>query len=418
MSANYVAALLYLSLALLQFVGAWHPQPFVTVRKRFNVRLLSTAEDVTTNERKSRWIRKDLFGKSLVDQTLKVLDTNVAFQEELKQIKTLGLEERTKKEVLERQEALNAVGVSDFLHFVHDKQNPFTKAARAVLNVFKKNRQPQGFVRKTPQVLQLSLGSYCNQACEHCHTESSPLRTESMTTEIAARCLELLKSTPSITTLDITGGAPELQASFRYLVAMARQLFPDLEIIDRSNLTILQEPGQEDLVDFLKKHRVHIIASMPCYTAPNVNQQRGDGVFDRSIAALLALNEAGYGREADLVLDLAYNPLSGYLPSSQAGLQADYKKQLYDNYGVVFHSLHTQNNVPITRFADFLKRRLDLSNYMKLLANNFNRNTLKGLMCLNTVNVGYDGKVSGDRAGLACIMLLFILPNSPDALHS
>jgi radical SAM/Cys-rich protein len=149
-------------------------------------------------------------------------------------------------------------------------------------------------------------------------------------------------ATPSITTLDITGGAPELNVNFRYLVRMARALRPDVEIIDRCNLTVLQEPGQDDLVDFLKEHQVRVVASLPCYSAENVDTQRGNGVFERSIAALLALNEAGYGMPGTgLLLDLVYNPLGAFLPPEQGKLQVQYKKVLHDNFDILFSSLFT-----------------------------------------------------------------------------
>jgi radical SAM/Cys-rich protein len=157
-----------------------------------------------------------------------------------------------------------------------------------------------------------------------------------MTAETAAQCLKLLVNTPSLTTLDITGGAPELNDNFRYLVEMAHSLRPDVEIIDRCNLTVLQEPGQEDLLDFLKANKVRIVASLPCYSEENVDQQRGNGVFERSIAALLALNEAGYGTTDDLHLDLVYKPLGAFLPPDQVKLEVQYKKQLEENFGILF----------------------------------------------------------------------------------
>jgi radical SAM/Cys-rich protein len=252
--------------------------------------------------------------------------------------------------------------------------------------------------RKAPEVLQINIGLYCNQACGHCHVESSPLRQEMMNSDTAAQCLELLKNTPSLTTLDITGGAPELNDNFRFLVKMARELRPDIEIIDRCNLTVLQEPGQEDLVDFLKDNGVSIIASLPCYSAENVDSQRGGGVFERSISALLALNEAGYGTE--LPMDLVYNPLGAFLPPAQGDLEVKYKEELGDNFGILFRSLFTMTNMPIKRFADFLHRRDELKDYMDLLVRNFNSDTTTSLMCLNTVNVNYDGKVK-DKTALA-----------------
>ena len=189
------------------------------------------------------------------------------------------------------------------------------------------------------------------------------------------------------------GGAPELNRNFRFLVRMARELRPDIDIIDRCNLTVLQEPGQEDLVDFLKENRVHVIASLPCYSADNVDAQRGSGVFDRSIAALLALNDAGYG--TDLPLDLVYNPLGAFLPPPQAALEEKYKEMLDENFGILFNSLFTMTNMPVKRFADFLHRRDELKEYMDLLVRNFNSGTVSSLMCVNTVSVGFDGMVSG-----------------------
>jgi radical SAM/Cys-rich protein len=215
-----------------------------------------------------------------------------------------------------------------------------------------------------------------------------------MSEEIAARCITLLKETPSIHTLDITGGAPELNESFRYIVAMAREFRPELDIIDRCNLTVLQEPGQDDLVDFLVEHKVHVIASLPCYSADNVDKQRGNGVFDRSISALLALNESGYGiPNSELMLDLVYNPLGAFLPPSQEMLEAKYKEELAQNFGIVFNSLYTMTNIPVKRFTDFLYNRGELKDYMDLLVRNFNPDTMDNLMCGNTVSVGYDGKV-------------------------
>lgn len=172
---------------------------------------------------------------------------------------------------------------------------------------------------------------------------------------------------------------------------MARELRPDIEIIDRCNLTVLQEPGQEDLVDFLKDNRVSIVASLPCYSAENVDTQRGNGVFERSISALLALNEAGYGTE--LPMDLVYNPLGAFLPPPQADLEVKYKEELGENFGILFRSLFTMTNMPIKRFADFLHRRDELKDYLDLLVRNFNADTTTSLMCLNTVSVGHDGKV-------------------------
>ncbi|GAX25022.1 hypothetical protein FisN_2Lh306 [Fistulifera solaris] len=313
-------------------------------------------------EKTQKWRRKDLFGQSLVEQTLAGMEDSSTKPKPI----LMSKEERTL-----RRRALNDLGVKRFSDFL-----------------------PANFDRKLPTILQLNIGLYCNQACDHCHVESSPLRKqEMMTAETAAQCLDLLMKTPSIETLDITGGAPELNSQFRYLVSMARSMRPDLEIIDRCNLTVLQEPGQEDLIDFLKNHRVRVIASLPCYSSENVNQQRGNGVFERSIAALLALNEAGYGKDEALGLDLVYNPLGAFLPPEQGKLETVYKEQLEENFGILFNSLFTITNMPIKRFADFLHRRDELKDYMDLLVRNFNADTLDTLMCRDLVSVGYDGKL-------------------------
>ena len=328
-------------------------------------------------DKADKWRRKDLFGNSLVEQTLDELERDDEFQATTKRYASIGPEKVSREERAKRRRALDGLGISSFSSFLVE------------------NAGVSKLERKAPTVLQINIGLYCNQACGHCHVESSPLRTaEQMTAETAAQCLKLLSATPSIKILDITGGAPELNKNFRYLVRVARSLRPDLEIIDRCNLTVLQEPGQEDLPKFLKENGVRVIASLPCYSAENVDQQRGNGVFDRSIAALLALNEAGFGvPDSDLYLDLVYNPLGAFLPPEQEKLEVQYKQVLEENFGIVFNSLFTMTNMPIKRFADFLHRRDELKQYMDLLSRNFNSDTLGQLMCLDTVSVGWDGRV-------------------------
>jgi radical SAM/Cys-rich protein len=325
-------------------------------------------------EKKKQWERKDLFGTTLRDQTLIEIEADEEFQEAAKRMQKIGAAGMAKEERIQRRRALDSLGIPEFGAFLAQtmENNDWVR-------------------RRTPQILQINIGLYCNQACGHCHVESSPLRKEMMTAETASQCLTLLKNTPSITTLDITGGAPELNDNFRFLVAMARQFRPDIEIIDRCNLTVLQEPGQEDLVEFFKENRVTVIASLPCYSAENVNKQRGNGVFERSISALLALNEAGYGTE--LPLHLVYNPLGAFLPPPQANLEDKYKDVLAENFGILFNSLFTMTNMPIKRFADFLHRRDELKDYMELLVRNFNPDATTRLMCLDTVSVGFNGKV-------------------------
>jgi radical SAM/Cys-rich protein len=247
-------------------------------------------------------------------------------------------------------------------------------------------------VRDEAATLQINVGKLCNQACQHCHVEAGPKRTESMSREIAERLLQMLPASPTITTVDITGGAPELNPNFRRLVSGSRELGRD--VIDRCNLTVLFEPGMEGLADFLAENQVEIIASLPCYTAENVDIQRGRGVFDKSVRALRLLNKLGFGLvDSALKLNLIYNPLGASLPPDQSRLEADYKRQLRENFGIEFHRLFTLTNMPIKRFADFLHRSGKQEDYMALLIEHFNPATVPGLMCRSVVNVGWDGRL-------------------------
>ena len=194
-----------------------------------------------------------------------------------------------------------------------------------------------------------------------------------------------------IPTIDLTGGAPEMIPDFRYFIERVKTLRPSRRVIDRCNLTILLEPGYEGLAQFLARHKVEIIASMPCYTAENVNAQRGQGVFDSSIKALRVLNSLGYG--SDLPLHLVYNPVGAFLPGPQAELEADYKRELKNHFGIVFNNLYTITNLPIARFASYLRHNNKLEEYMELLIDNFNPATVSGLMCRNTISVGWTGEV-------------------------
>jgi len=244
--------------------------------------------------------------------------------------------------------------------------------------------------RDLATTLQINVGKLCNQACQHCHVEAGPKRTESMSEEVAERVLGLLSVSPTIRTIDITGGAPELNPNFRRLVTRSRELGCD--VIDRCNLTVLFEPGLESLADFLAMHRVEISASLPCYTAGNVDAQRGRGVFNKSIRALQQLNKLGYGMPGSaLKLNLVYNPLDASLPPDQSRLEADYKRQLREHFSIEFHRLFTLTNMPIKRFADFLNRSGKHADYMKLLIEHFNPATVSGLMCRSLVSVGWDG---------------------------
>jgi radical SAM/Cys-rich protein len=248
-------------------------------------------------------------------------------------------------------------------------------------------------LRRGPtETLQLNLGRRCNLACHHCHVGAGPRRREAMDRRGVERVLALLRGSPSVRTLDLTGGAPELHPEFRLLVREASAL--GLSVIDRCNLTVLFEPGQEDTAEFLAAHRVHVVASLPCYTAANVDEQRGRGVFEGSIDALRRLGGLGYGLPGSrLRLDLVYNPTGATLPPAQSELEARYREELRDRFGIEFHRLLTLTNMPIRRFARMLVRQGRLEDYMGLLVNHFNPDTLPALMCLSLVSVGWDGRI-------------------------
>ena len=194
-------------------------------------------------------------------------------------------------------------------------------------------------------------------------------------------------------TVDLTGGAPEMIPDFCYLIERVKKLQPARHVIDRCNLTILLDRGYEDLGEFLAENKVEIIASMPCYSAENVNAQRGEGVFDGSIVALRLLNSLGYGMDPDLLLHLVYNPVGAFLPPSQVELEADYKREFKKHFGIVFNNLYTLTNLPIGRFASYLRRNNMLDEYMQLLVQAFNPTTINGLMCRNTISIGWRGEV-------------------------
>jgi radical SAM/Cys-rich protein len=246
--------------------------------------------------------------------------------------------------------------------------------------------------RARTEILQVNVGKLCNLTCMHCHVNAGPKRKEIMTRETIDRVIDWLTKT-EIPIVDLTGGAPEMIPDFRYFIERVRMLQPSRKIIDRCNLTILLERGYEGLAEFLATKKVEIIASMPCYSPENVNAQRGEGVFDGSIRALRWLNRLGYGVAGDLPLHLVYNPVGPFLPAPQAELEADYKRELAIHFGIVFNKLYTITNLPIARFAAFLRRNNKLDEYMELLMNAFNPTTIEGLMCRNTVSVGWRGEV-------------------------
>ena len=243
--------------------------------------------------------------------------------------------------------------------------------------------------RRRLETLQVNVGYVCNQACLHCHVNAGPTRTEAMSRETARQVLEYLAASGA-NTLDITGGAPELNASFRELVRVARER--GVRVIDRCNLTVLHEPGQEDLAQFLAGHRVDIIASLPCYTEELVDRQRGKGVYEASIRAIAKLNALGYGETGSgLTLDLVYNPQGPSLPPGQVALEADYKRILGERFGIVFNHLYTLANMPIQRFGSTLVTRGQFNGYMELLRGAHREENLDSVMCRSLVSVDWQG---------------------------
>jgi len=237
--------------------------------------------------------------------------------------------------------------------------------------------------------LQINLGYRCNQSCVHCHVNAGPTRTEMMDSETLMLIPEVLTAR-NITTLDLTGGAPELHEGFRLLVREARAL--GVRVIDRCNLTILYEPGQDDLATFLARQQVEISASLPCYSIADVDKQRGEGVFDKSILALQKLNSLGYGcKDTGLILNLVYNPQGPSLPPDQTKLQSIYKKELYENFGILFNELFTITNMPIQRFGSTLISKGQFNDYMRLLKDNFTEVNYSNVMCRNLISVDWKG---------------------------
>jgi radical SAM/Cys-rich protein len=239
--------------------------------------------------------------------------------------------------------------------------------------------------------LQINVGKLCNQTCRHCHVDAGPDRREVMTRETMAWCLRALASS-AIPVVDITGGAPELNPDFRWLVEETAAL--GRHVMDRCNLTVLLSGGQTDLPQFFARHRVEVVASLPHYRAPGTNAQRGDGVFEKSIAALRLLNEAGYGDgRSGLRLVLVTNPVGAFLPPAQASLEAEWKRELGRLHGVTFDALYCITNMPISRYLEWLIESGNLEAYMERLVASFNPGTVAGLMCRTLVSVGWDGRL-------------------------
>ncbi len=239
--------------------------------------------------------------------------------------------------------------------------------------------------------LQVNLGYLCNQQCLHCHVNAGPKRTEAMDMPTAQAVMAFIDKA-NIKTLDLTGGAPELHAVFKYLVVEATKR--NVHVIDRCNLTVLFEAGQEGLAKFLADNNVEIVASMPCYSQKNVDQQRGKGVFDLSIQGLQQLNKLGYAKaNSNLQLNLVYNPQGASLPPGQQALELDYKQKLKDDFDIVFNQLFVITNLPIQRFGSMLLSKGLFDGYMSLLKNSYSEENLKGVMCKNLISINYDGEI-------------------------
>jgi radical SAM/Cys-rich protein len=254
-----------------------------------------------------------------------------------------------------------------------------------------RSREFPAIARKRLETLQVNVGYKCNQTCVHCHVNAGPNRTEVMPREVADMVLAFLRDS-DVKTLDLTGGAPELNPHFRYLVVEARKL--GVKVMDRCNLTILSEPGHEDLAGFLAAHQVEVVASLPCYLEDNVDRQRGKGVFSASIAGLRKLNALGYGRPGSaLVLNLVYNPQGTSLPPAQAPLEDAYRNRLRAGYGVEFNRLFTLANMPIARFGSTLISKGQFNAYMTLLQDSYREENLEQVMCRTLLSVDWQGYV-------------------------
>jgi len=243
--------------------------------------------------------------------------------------------------------------------------------------------------RRATEVVQLNLGALCNQACRHCHLEAGPHRNEVMSLAVAERCLEFLSQAPGAA-LDLTGGAPELNPNLRVLVRGARRM--GRRVMVRTNLTVLLEEGCRPLPEFFREQEVELIASLPCYTRENVDGQRAPGTFEKSIRVLRGLNRLGYGVPGShLSLMLVYNPRGAFMPGGQSELEADYRRRLSTRHGIEFSGLFTMTNMAIGRFGHTLTQQDEFDDYQRLLEENFSAETVSDLMCLSTVNIGWEG---------------------------
>ncbi|MBC7934391.1 MAG: arsenosugar biosynthesis radical SAM protein ArsS [Rhizobacter sp.] len=243
------------------------------------------------------------------------------------------------------------------------------------------------------EILQINVGKMCNQVCRHCHVDAGPDRKEIMTRETMQQCIDVVKNTASLKTVDLTGGAPEMNPDFRWFVEQLKFANPGIHVIVRCNLTIIRANKKYyDLPDFFKLHRLEVVSSLPFYTRDRTDRQRGDGVFEDSIAALQMLNQAGYGMEGSgLLLNLVYNPAGAFLPPAQTSLELEFKQSLKKDFNIVFNNLYAITNLPISRYLDYLLQTGNYEKYMEKLIGAFNPVAAANVMCRNTISVGWDG---------------------------
>lgn len=270
----------------------------------------------------------------------------------------------------------------------HGRSNDF------VLIPFQQRLEESGLYPLRPtgvEIFQVNVGKMCNQVCKHCHVDAGPDRKEIMTRETMQQCLDALRNNPQLKTVDLTGGAPEMNPHFRWFVEEVREL--NRHVIVRCNLTIiLANKKYHDLPQFYKQHNIEVVSSLPFYTQDRTDRQRGNGVFESSIKALKSLNEAGYGKEdSGLILNLVYNPAGAFMPAPQASLETEYKKALMERYGIEFNSLFAITNLPISRFLDYLLQSGNYEKYMEKLVNAYNPTAAANVMCRNTISISWDG---------------------------
>jgi radical SAM/Cys-rich protein len=276
-----------------------------------------------------------------------------------------------------------------------EKQIELLENGEHALPTFREKLEVTGFYPLKPaklEILQVNLGKMCNQVCKHCHVDAGPDRKEIMTQETMSEILAKLEQT-EIRVVDLTGGAPELNPNFRWFVEELHRM--GKHIMVRCNLTIiLANPKFHDLPEFFKQHRIEVVSSLPFYTSARTDRQRGDGVFEKSIEALRMLNAVGYGKQdTGLMLNLVYNPAGAFLPPSQSALEKEYKQELSRQFGIEFNHLFTITNLPISRFLDFLIRSGNYERYLEELIDAFNPSAVPGVMCRNTLSVGWDGSL-------------------------